>query len=434
MTRRTTLALRLAGALVAALLLLALAVAALNRLDEDDIDASSAAAPPGAPAPDLVARGAYLALAGHCAGCHTARGGAPYAGGRPIETPFGTLYAPNLTPDVETGLGAWTPAQFWRALHNGRSADGRLLYPAFPYPNYTRVTRADADALHAWLRSLPPVRQPDRPHALRWPYGTQAALAVWRALWFRPGVQRDDAARSPEWNRGAYLVEGLGHCNACHAPRNAFGASTAPNDLSGGLMPVQPWLAPSLRDPAAAGVQAWRAERVVELLKTGTADGATMLGPMAEVVFGSTQHLADADLRAITVYLQAVPPPPPEPREPPPRPAPAVAARGADLYERHCARCHGEHGEGAAGIYVPLAGNRAVTLDPPANAVQAVLRGGFAPATTGHPRPFGMPPFAGELNDADVAAVLSHVRSSWGNAAAPVSEFDVLSWRARMLR
>lgn len=429
MRRRAAIAARAAGALAVALLLLATVVAMLNRLDEADVGATATVAP-SAPNPELVARGAYLARAGNCAHCHTARGGVPYAGGRPIETPFGTVYSPNLTSDAETGLGAWTSAHFWRALHNGRSADGRLLYPAFPYPNYTRVTRDDADALHAYLRSLPPVRQPNRPHALRWPYGTQAALAIWRALWFRPGVQRADAALSAEWNRGAYLVEGLAHCNACHAPRNAFGASTPPGDLSGGLIPVQHWFAPSLRDQAQAGVANWSVERIVALLRTGTSGTATTLGPMADVVLHGTQHLAEADLRAIAVYLRALAPPRAEAREPPPLPAPAVRERGIRLYERHCARCHGEQGEGVPGIYAPLAGNRAVTLDPAANAVQVVLQGGFAPATAGHPRPFGMPPFGGELSDADVAAVLSVVRSSWGNAAAPVDAFDVLRWRA----
>ncbi len=414
------------GALLAGAALLALMLPR-GGIDDADDDAPSAASAPAPP--ELVARGAYLARAGNCAACHTTRGGAAYAGGRAIETPFGAVYASNLTPDVATGIGAWTAAQFRRALHEGRSRDGRLLYPAFPYPNYTRVTSEDADAIHAFLRSLPPVRQVNRSHELRWPYREQWALAVWRTIWFRPGRWQPDAARSADWNRGAYLVEGLGHCNACHTPRNLFGAAAGPLDLSGGLIPVRNWYAPSLNSDAEAGVTAWSVERIEALLKTGATDGATTLGPMAEVVARSTQHLADADLRAIAVFLQALPPVPARRNE---ATAPAAPVPGgAKLYEQHCARCHGDQGEGVPGLYGALAGNRGVTLDPPANTVQIVLAGGFAPATAGRPRPFGMPPFAAELSDADIAAVLSHVRTSWGNAAAPVGEFEVHRLRAR---
>ena len=179
-------------------------------------------APAAASEATLVARGEYLVRAGSCLGCHTEPGGEPYAGGRAIETPFGIVYGPNLTPDVATGLGAWTGDDFWRALHNGKARDGRLLYPAFPYPNYTRLERADADAMLAYLRSLPPVAKANRPHALDFPFDQAAALAVWRALFFRPGHFEPDPARTASWNRGAYLVETLGHCNACHSQRNAL--------------------------------------------------------------------------------------------------------------------------------------------------------------------------------------------------------------------
>ncbi|HSV70903.1 MAG TPA: cytochrome c [Methylibium sp.] len=371
-----------------------------------------------------IERGAYLARAGHCAGCHTERGGAAYAGGRGITTPFGIVYASNLTPDDATGLGRWTAAEFRRALQHGRSRDGRLLYPAFPYTSTTRVSDTDADAILAFLRSLPPVVQPNRAHALRFPYDSQAALAVWRALYFRPGRFEPDAAQPAAWNRGAYLVEGLGHCGACHAARNAFGASD--EGLGGGLIPVQNWYAPALDDAQEAGVADWPAADIVALLKTGRAPRASTLGPMAEVVLGSTRHLSEADLQAVALYLQRLPPSPS-------RRAAATAKstpRGAKLYETHCAACHGERGEGAPGIYPALAGQRAVTLDPAANLVRVVLEGGFAPATAEHPRPYGMPPFATLLDDRDVAAVLDHVRASWGNAGSAVSPLDVLRWRA----
>lgn len=387
----------------------------------------------GASSPELIAQGAYLARAGNCAGCHTVRGGTPYAGGRGIATPFGTVVAPNLTPDAATGLGAWTSATFWRAMHNGRSRDGRLLYPAFPYPNYTQVTRADSDALFAYLRSLPATARANRPHALRFPFDQQASLAIWRALYFRPGQRVADAGRSAEWMRGAYLVEGLGHCNACHSSRNALGAPAGPLDLGGGLIPVQNWYAPSLASASEAGVADWAPAEIVALLKTGISSHgglqSTVLGPMAEVVASSTQYLNDGDLGAMAIYLKALPQ-----RTRASMPIPALATRasldrGTKLYGDHCAACHGDQGEGAPGVYPALAGNRAVTLDPPANLVHVVLEGGFAPATTGNPRPYGMPPFGPVLGNDELADLLSFIRGSWGNRAAAVSSLDVNRYR-----
>lgn len=383
--------------------------------------------PVTAPPPALVARGADLARAGNCAACHTAPGGAAYAGGVPIATPFGTVHAGNLTPDVRTGLGLWNADHFWRALHHGRSRDGRLLVPAFPYTEYTRVTREDADALFAYLRSLPAVVQPNRPHALRFPYGSQLSLAVWRALFFRPGEFTPDAQRSAEWNRGAYLVQGLGHCQACHAPRNALGASDGGRAFQGGLIPVQRWYAPSLADRREAGVQGWSTEAIVQLLRDGrTADAAT-LGPMADVVAGSTRHLDAADLRAMAVFLQALPERT-SAADAPAAPAPMaddVRRLGARLYADHCAACHGTQGQGVPGIYLPLAGQRSLTQPSSANLLKTILGGGFAPTTPGNPRPFGMPPFSHQLGDAEIAALATFVRSAWGNQAGPVSELDV---------
>jgi mono/diheme cytochrome c family protein len=411
--------------LLALVLLLIGAVLALNYGGEDSIADSAA---PARPTAQQIARGEYLARAGNCLSCHTARGGVPYAGGRSIETPFGTVYASNLTPDPATGIGQWSAAHFWRALHNGRSRDGRLLYPAFPYPNYTRVTRADSDAIFDYLRSLPPVKQPNRPHELRFPYGTQPALAIWRALYFRPGSPAPDSAQSAEWQRGAYLVQGLGHCNACHASRNVLGASSTV-ELGGGMIPMQNWYAPSLTSPHQAGVAHLELTQIVALLKTGVAEpAASVLGPMAEVVKDSTQHLNDADLRAMAVYLKSLPP---AEGKPPKTAASGVQPpeEGAKLYRRHCVQCHGESGEGAPGAYPRLAGNRAVLLDPPTNLVRVLLAGGFPPATAGNPRPYGMPPFATVLSDDEVAEVASYVRLAWGNRALPVSAFEVQRYR-----
>ncbi|MEJ5991102.1 cytochrome c [Ramlibacter sp. PS3R-8] len=388
-------------------------------------------APTMPPSSDQVARGAYLARAGNCMLCHTERGAATYAGGRPLATPFGTVYSSNLTPDAETGIGRWSAAHFRRALHEGRSRDGRLLYPAFPYTHTTRVSGADADALFDFLRSLPPVHRPNLQHRLRWPYSTQAALAVWRAIYFRAGTFVEDPARGREWNRGAYLVQGLGHCGACHTSRDALGGLRDAMDLSGGLIPMQNWYAPSLTAAGEAGVAEWSLEDIQTLLQTGNSPRGTVQGPMAGVVLHSTQFLEPGDLRAMAVYLKSLPPTPADtnPLEVP-KAAGAVLARGGKLYEQHCAACHGDKGEGVRGAYPALAGNRAVTMPVTANLVQVVLHGGFAPATRGNPRPYGMPPFATTLSDADVASVLSYLRASWGNAAAPVSELAVSQQRS----
>ncbi len=401
---------------------------ALNIQDEVDVKAPVASA---AASESLIARGAYLARAGNCAGCHTAPGGQPYAGGRGIPTPFGTVFTSNLTPDDNTGLGGWSPAHFWRAMHNGRSKSGRLLYPAFPYTSYTQVTRDDSDALFAYLGSLPPVAQANRPHGVRFPFQSQAALAVWRALYFRPGVFEADSRRSADWNRGAYLVQGLGHCSACHSARNALGATTEGLNLAGGLIPMQNWYAPSLTSPLEAGVAGWSQADVVSLLQHGVSPRASVTGPMAEVVLQSTQYLNAGDLGAMAQYLQQLPG---TASAPPSSTAQTRVtsgdSKGARLYELHCAQCHGDAGQGVPKAYPALAGNRAVTMAQTVNLVQIVLNGGYAPATDGNPRPFGMPPFVLVLNDKDVAAVLTHVRNAWGNQASEVTPFDVNRIRA----
>ena len=436
MSRLTKIMLGLAGSLLG----LAALVGFLNTRDEPDLTQPAMAA---ATDSATVQRGAYLARAGNCMTCHTARGGASYAGGRGIVTPFGTVYTSNLTPDDATGIGSWSPAHFWRAMHNGRSKDGRLLYPAFPYNNYTQVTREDSDALLAYLKSLTPVAQANQAHAIRFPYQSQAALAVWRALYFSPGTYKPDATRNAEWNRGAYLVNGLGHCSACHTARNALGATDGLN-LAGGLIPIQNWYAPSLTSPHEAGVGDWREQDIVRLLKDGVSPQASVNGPMTEVVLGSTQYLNPQDLSAMAQFLKsltvAVPPGATNTSAntsnvamtaAPPMAAPtATSARGAKLYEQHCVQCHGDNGKGVPNAYPALAGNRAVLMAQTSNLVQIVLNGGYSPATQGNPRPFGMPPFVLVLGDSDIAAVLTHVRSSWGNQASVVSPLEVNRIRA----
>jgi mono/diheme cytochrome c family protein len=409
----------------------AAAVAWLNLRGEAPIPAGAA---PSTGTPAQAARGEYLVRIGNCVTCHTARGGIPWAGGRGIATPFGTVFAGNLTPDSETGIGRWSVDHFWRAMHHGRSFDGRLLYPAFPYPDMSRVSREDSDAIYHYLRTLAPVHQPNTPHALHFPYSTQAALAVWRALFFRPGRFEPDAARSAEWNRGAYLVRGLGHCAACHGGRNLFGATPERGmSLAGGLIPMRNWYAPALDSPDEAGVADWEPDHIVALLRDGTSPRASVLGPMADVVYRSLQHLREDDLRAIAAFLKSLP----QRRTPTAGgkpPDPAVRELGSELYETHCADCHGARGEGAraaggATMLPALAGNRLVTMGPPANLIRVIVHGGFLPSTAGNPRPFGMPPYGLALTDAEIAAVASFLRMSWGNRAGAVTPQEVARFR-----
>lgn len=416
--------------LLALLALLAVAAAGLFYLGTQEDSAVTSPAAPADPAAQ-VALGAYLARAGNCMACHTGRGGAPYAGGRTIQTPFGAIYSSNITPDKDTGIGTWTADDFWRALHNGKSKDGKLLYPAFPYPNYTKVTRADADALFAYLRTLPPVSQASREPALRFPFNLRPLLAVWRALYFRPGTYQPAQDRDSEWNRGAYLVQGLGHCNACHTPRNLLGATRENAEYSGALIPMQGWHAAALTGESEAGLGKWSVQDLADLMRTGVSMRGAASGPMAEVVRESLQHLADEDIRAMAVYLKSLP------QNETGRQAAAPRADdentlqlGAALYDEHCTDCHKAAGEGAPPHYPALAGNRAVVLDSPVNAIRAVLHGGYPPSTRGNPRPYGMPPFAPALNDQQAAAVLSYVRNAWGNSAGMVSADEVNRQRA----
>ena len=393
----------------------------------------AASPPPAAPEARTEQAGHYLALVGNCQGCHTRPGGPPYAGGRGIPTPFGTVFSSNLTP-AKNGLAGWTAEDFWRALHHGQSRDGRWLNPAFPYTNFRWVSRADSDALYAYFMGLEPVESTAAPDTLRWPFNTQWALQAWRWLYFRSAdappqtiVPRSTDARI---QRGAYLVQGLGHCSVCHMPRNALAGNRDMLSLAGGLIAGQSWYAPSLLDPLDGGVQDRPAAEVVQLLQSGRGGSSRASGPMAEVVRHSLQHWRAPDIEAAVAYLQSLPPVPATERQPAPAPRPVVWERGAALYDKHCADCHGAQGQGIRGAdgswaYPPLRGNHTVLQTTPLNLVQTVLYGGFGPSTAGNPRPFGMPPYVLALSEQDMADVLSFIRAAWGNKAAPVSALDV---------
>tara|TARA_R110002073_G_scaffold195786_1_gene354823 strand:+ start:2878 stop:4182 length:1305 start_codon:yes stop_codon:yes gene_type:complete len=373
--------------------------------------------------------GAYLTRAGNCMGCHTTKGGQPFAGGRRLSTSFGIFVTPNITADKETGIGHWSEDDFWQALHQGKSRDGRLLYPAFPYTEYTKMTRQDANAIFVHLQSLPPVSQSNPPSDIRFPYNFRPLLYIWRALYFKEGEYEPDKSRSEEWNRGAYLVQGPGHCNACHSARNLLGASL--NDtLTGGQIMGVNWYAPSLTSRLEADSGAWTIKEIAELLKTGISKRAVTSGPMATIIKQSLQYLSQKDIRAMAIYLKSL-------AEYYPHNTQNVSLaviptsmqkhlqQGSKLYEKYCQDCHGSSGEGLPGIYPPLAGNRSVTMSSPLNTIRSILNGGYPPTTAGNPRPYGMPPFQQILRDGEIALVVSYIRNAWGNRGNLVTAIDV---------
>jgi mono/diheme cytochrome c family protein len=375
-------------------------------------------------------RGAYLARLGNCAHCHTARGGLPYAGGRAIDTPFGVVFSGNISPDLQRGIGTWNSDDFWRALHHGESKDGHFLYPAFPYTSFTHISRDDSDLLFAYLKTLPAQPRANQAHALRWPFNSQLALRIWRLLFFSPAPATPVGTSlippgNLELQRGEYLVLGLGHCMECHSARNELGALSG--SALGGVLAGDAWFAPSLQDTSQASVSTWRTEDIARFLQTGVSDPALAQGPMAEVIQHGTQFLTDADARAIALYLKSQPQTPPSMARG--VPTDTNLSAGAKLYETHCAECHGLQGQGRANAYPALAANRAVLIAKPNNLIHSVLQGGFAATTQGNPRPFGMPPFMLQLNDRQIADVLTYLRNAWGNHAGAVTEFDINALR-----
>ncbi len=390
----------------------------------------------GHSASDIVKRGEYLARAGDCIACHTAPEGRTFAGGRAMPTPFGTLYSSNITPDRETGIGKWTAEDFYLTMHRGRFPDGGLIYPAMPFASYTKVTREDSDAIFAYLKSIPAVKQQNREHDLRFPYNNRELILGWRTLFFTEGQYKPDPTKSAEWNRGAYLVEGLGHCGMCHSPINALGGTSQSEAFKGGLIPMQHWYAPSLTSNREAGLGDWSLKDITDLLKTGVSARGVVYGPMAEVVYNSLQYLTDEDTRAMAVYLKGIAEP--TPRAPAATTLPSTEASllislGKTVYDTKCATCHGAQGEGKPPHWPPLAGNQSIEMESAVNPIRMVLNGGYPPGTEGNPRPYGMPPFAGQLSDNEVAAVVSYIRTAWGNRGTAVSARDANELRSAPL-
>ena len=390
----------------------------------------------GAAGDNIVRRGEYLARAGDCIACHTAAEGRLFAGGRAMLTPFGTLYSSNITPDAEAGIGKWSTDDFYRTMHSGRFPDGGLIYPAMPFASYTKVTRAESDAIFAYLKTIPPVNQKNRPQDLRFPYDNRQLLIGWRTLFFTEGDYKPAPDKSAEWNRGAYLVEGLGHCGMCHTPINALGGNSQSDAFKGGLIPMQNWYAPSLTSNREGGLGDWSIKDITDLLKTGISARGVVYGPMAEVVYNSLQYLNDDDIRAMAMYLKGIAessPPPPASSTLPSSEGSLLISLGKTVYDARCATCHGALGEGKPPHWPPLAGNQSIQMESAVNPIRMVLNGGYPPATEPAPRPYGMPPFAGLLSDNEVAAVVSYIRTAWGNRGTPVSARDANELRSATL-
>jgi len=371
--------------------------------------------------------GQALIIAGDCLSCHIRDGGQPFAGGLGLNTPFGVIYSANITSDPTTGIGDWTSDQFYKAMHNGIGAQGENLYPAFPYPWFTKVSRADDDAILAYLKTTPAVSY--RPPANRLPFPLNIRFMVkgWNLLFFRPHDFQADSGQSADWNRGAYLVTGLGHCGGCHSPMNFLGAASVDRALHGGA--INNWVAPDLTGNARTGLGAWSLSDITEFLQTGRNAHAGAAGDMGEVVSYSTSLMSDADRRAIGAYLKGLGPSPDAA-------APSVDAgamqRGAAIYSDACASCHLENGVGQSRLFPPLGHDAVLQQADPTGLAHLILAGGRVGPTAMRPSPLAMPSFAWKLTDGEIADVSTYIRNSWGNQASPVPASKVHDLRKRL--
>lgn len=383
--------------------------------------------------PALIERGKYIAQLGDCVACHTEKGGKEMAGGLALETPMGTIWSTNITPDKKTGIGNWTYGEFDRAMRKGVAADGHNLYPAMPYPSYAKVSEGDMTALWAYLtRGLEAVEKPNRTAAMRFPFNLRFGMAYWNVVFADGTPFIPDPTKDEVWNRGAYLVQGLGHCGACHTPRGIGFQEVAmtekgPNGkkfLAGAQ--VEHWNAVELRD-------LWTVEDTVELLKTGQNRFATVSGSMTDVILHSTQNFTNDDLVAIATYLKSLPSETPKPPIPPkPKfteaPETAYTTPGGLGYMQFCNDCHRPDGTGVKGVFPALSDNPTVSAKDPSTLIHITLTGWKTAATETHPRAFTMPSFA-RLEDKEIAEILSYVRENWGHGAGAISEEAVKAAR-----
>lgn len=361
---------------------------------------------------------------------HHARQRCRLRGGRPIETPFGTLLAPNITPDRESGIGAWTDDEFVNALLVGTGRGGKHLYPAMPYTYFTRMSRNDAQAIRMYLQTVPPVRNHVVANQLPFPFNIRLGMIAWNWQFFQPGRFQPHPGKSAEWNRGAYLIEGPEHCGMCHTPKNMFGGDTSKQALDG--YALQGWFAPNISGDAYRGVGGWTVDDIVAYLKTGHNRIAAASGPMAEEVEISSSKMDDADLRAMAVYLKDQPG---NGNKPQPIAATDPAMRlGQAIYGDECAACHTPTGSGIAGLFPTLAGAPSIQSRGSQSLLHVVLVGTRSAGTAGAPTAPAMPPFGWLLTDDQIAAVTTYICNAWGNAGSAVTRNDVQSARHDLAR
>jgi mono/diheme cytochrome c family protein len=383
---------------------------------------------------DLVTRGKYLTKAADCEVCHTAEGGQAFAGGRAFPTPFGVLYSPNITADRETGIGTWTDEDFITAVHKGISKDGQRLYPAFPYESYTLLEDADVRAIRAYIFSLPVARATAPPNGLKFPYDQRWLMGIWSAFYNPDRRFQPLQNRSPEWNRGAYLVEGLGHCGDCHTPRNLAQALDNRRKFEGAV--VDGWRAYNITSDKVSGVGEWSDAELIEYLHAGHAVGrGSVGGPMAEVVDASLSHLLPADMRAMVVYLRSIPAirtrdllaPKASPASDMPKRVDAGAdPLGEQIFAGSCASCHGWSGVSLLTSAATLTGDRAVNDASAVNVAQMILSGANRRTPEGE---LLMPAFGSAYSDTEIAAVANYVTARFGATSSHLTARDVAEFR-----
>jgi mono/diheme cytochrome c family protein len=368
-----------------------------------------------------IERGRYLAITSDCVSCHTVPGGKPFAGGRPIETPFGNIVAPNITPDLETGIGAWSDEAFDAAVRKGVRPNRARLYPAMPYNAYAKMSRDDVRAIRAYLNSVDPVHNAVVANTLPFPFNIRATMRIWDALYFRRGEFKPDPSRSAESNRGAFLVDGPAHCGACHTPKTFLGGDRTDLYLQGSYL--QGWSAPDITNDKHTGLGNWSARDIASYLKTGHNGITAATGPMAEAVSLSTSHMTDEDTQAIATYLKSLPG-----RDSGDTALPADSATmsaGNAIYRDQCSACHGIEGKGVAKLFPSVANSSMVRSNDTTTVIRMVLRGARSVATSAEPTAPGMPSYGWQLDDGEVAAVLNYIRNSWGGAAPAIDAKDV---------
>lgn len=379
------------------------------------------------PDAEHVRRGQYLVREGDCLSCHLAAGGKPFAGGLGLNTPFGVIYSSNITSDRNAGIGAWTSDQFYRAMHDGIGIHGERLYPAFPYPWFERASRADDDAILAYLKTVPPVDSTPPPNRLPFPFNIRKTVAAWDLLFLHQKAFTPDPQQSAEWNRGAQIVNGLGHCGGCHTPKNTLGADKSSEMFWGADLDNH--VAPDLTSNAHTGLGTWSVDEIVEYLKTGRNARANAGGPMADVITYSTSLLNDDDRHAIAVYLKSLPASDDESAK---TPDPGAMKRGAEIYTDACSACHLGNGVGQPGFFPPLGRNSVVQQRDPTGLLHILLAGSRTAPSPTRPSPLAMPSFAWKLSDAEIADVSTYLRNSWGNRANDVSTKDVRDLREKL--